>query len=302
MHATTQPRAYASAPTPVAGADPTALAFAFLTSLAGELSNGKVNLPSFPQVVFQVRKVFEDPDSSAEQLVRVIGAEPILATKILAISNSAAFVKSGRPITDLRNAVTRMGQQMLMSTVMAFALQELQKAPALKPIAGDLAKLWKHSVTVAAISQILSSRTKCNRDEVMFAGLVSSIGRLYILARSTGEPRLADNAAFMDMVADWHPSIGKSVLENWDFAESVSTAVGAQLEYDRAERHTPDLTDILVASVALAEVFKGPRPCKFTLSADITAFKSLALSLEDCEKVIAIADNEVQELQRALGF
>jgi HD-like signal output (HDOD) protein len=232
----------------------------------------------------------------------VIGAEPVLASKILASSNSAAFIKAGRPITDLRNAVTRLGQQQLMTTVMAFAMQELMKAPALKPIAGDLAKLWKNSVTVAAICQILSARTKVNRDEAMFAGLVSSIGQLYILARSTGEPRLADNAAFMDMVSDWHPSIGKSVLENWEFAESISNAVGAQLEYDRSEWHIADLTDILVASVELATAFKGPRPSKYSVPADICAFKSLALSSEECDKVIELADIEVKELQHALGF
>lgn len=304
MNASTSARSYASTATAsvLVARDQKALAFTFLTSLATEVSKGHVDLPSFPKVVYQVRKVFEDPDSSAEQLVRVIGAEPMLATKILAMSNSASFVKPGRPITDLRNAVTRLGQQTLMTTVMAFALQELQKAPALRPIAGDLAKLWKHSVTVAAISQILSSRTKVNRDEAMFAGLVSSIGQLYILARSAAEPRLAGNAGLMSMITDWHPSIGKSVLENWGFADSICAAVGAQLEYERTERHIPDLTDILVASVELAEVSKKPRPCQFALPAGIAAFKSLALELEDCKKVIEHADTEVQALLRALGF
>jgi hypothetical protein len=47
----------AAAPSPQSG---NALAFAFVQQLAAELSKGKVELPSFPDIALRIRKVLAD--------------------------------------------------------------------------------------------------------------------------------------------------------------------------------------------------------------------------------------------------
>jgi len=61
-------------------------------------------------------------------------------------------------------------------------------------------------------------------------------------------------SALSELVADWHPSIGKAVLENWGFVEEIVDAVANQSDYDRVSKHAPDLTDILIAAIGLAAV------------------------------------------------
>src|SRR5271169_5283575 len=51
------------------------IAFEFVRSLASELSNGHVDLPSFPEIALRVRRVLSDPDTSLEKVVRVVGSE-----------------------------------------------------------------------------------------------------------------------------------------------------------------------------------------------------------------------------------
>src|SRR5271154_2045967 len=97
-------------------------AFAFVQSLAAELSKGKVELPSFPDIALRVRKVLSDENVSQDMVVRVVGSEPALAARLMQISNSAALNFSGKPITELRTAISRMGFNMVRSAAIAFAI------------------------------------------------------------------------------------------------------------------------------------------------------------------------------------
>ncbi|HEY2145544.1 MAG TPA: HDOD domain-containing protein [Steroidobacteraceae bacterium] len=96
-----------------------AAALAFLKNLAAEVSQGTVDLPCFPDVVVRISHALADPNTTSDRIVTVVGAEPRLAARILQTANSAAFNSSGKPLTDLRSAITRLGQQMVQGTAMS---------------------------------------------------------------------------------------------------------------------------------------------------------------------------------------
>ena len=63
----------------------------------------------------------------------------------------------------------------------------------------------------------------------MLTGMMHGIGKLYVFTRATGHPELFANPAMLDeIINEWHPSIGKAILENWDFPEAMAQAVGEQ--------------------------------------------------------------------------
>src|SRR5687768_18402212 len=105
MPAMTNPSAAeeATSPSDVSGA------FAFVSELAAEVSKGKVELPSFPDVAVRVRKVLADEHVSNEQLARVVGSEAGLAARVFTLANSAALNRTGRPVSELKTAVNRIG-------------------------------------------------------------------------------------------------------------------------------------------------------------------------------------------------
>ena len=65
--------------------------FTLVQQLAKDLSKGDLELPSFPDIALRVRKALDDENATTDQIVQILGAEPVLAAKILAISNSAAL-------------------------------------------------------------------------------------------------------------------------------------------------------------------------------------------------------------------
>jgi len=124
------------APTSTALPDDTrGAALQFLGRLAAEVSSGTVDLPCFPDIVIRIRNALADPKTTTAHAVIIVGAEPRLAARLLQTANSAAFNQSGKPLTDLRTAITRLGHQLVQSAAMAFAVQQMKNEQSLRSIA-----------------------------------------------------------------------------------------------------------------------------------------------------------------------
>jgi HD-like signal output (HDOD) protein len=277
-------------------------AFAFVQALASELSRGKVDLPSFPDIALRVRKVLADEEVSQEQVVRVVGSEPALAARLMQIANSAALNFTGKPITDMRTAINRMGHNMVRSAAIAFAMSQLKKVDSLKGLEKPLDELWKSSAAVAAMSHAVAKRySKVNPDTGMLAGLLHGIGKLYILTRSSKHPALfAETSTYNQIVRDWHSPVAKALLENWDMAEEIVDAVSNYEDMERAHSGPVDLTDVLTVGNLLAAFKEHPESLEINMH-DVAACKRLQIDRARYEKLIDESETEIDALRQALG-
>ena len=277
-------------------------AFAFVQALASELSKGKVDLPSFPDIALRVRKVLADEEVSQEQVVRVVGSEPALAARLMQIANSAALNFTGKPINELRTAINRMGHNMVRSAAIAFAMSQLKKVDSLKGLEKPLDDLWKSSAAVAAMSHAVAKRySKINPDTGMLAGLLHGIGKLYILTRSSKHQALfADQAVYNQIVRDWHSPVAKALLENWDMAEEIVNAVSDYEDMEREHSGPVDLTDVLTVGNLLAAFKEHPESLEINMH-DVAACKRMQIDRASYEKLIDESESEIDALRQALG-
>ncbi len=276
--------------------------FAFVKALAAELSNGKVDLPSFPDIALRVRQVLSDEEVSQEKVVRVIGSEPMLAARLLQIANSAAINYSGRPITELRTAIARLGFNMVRSAAIAFAMSQLKKSDTLKGLEQPLDDLWQTSAAVAAMSYVVAKRfSRVNPDTAMLAGLLHGIGRLYILTRVTRYPGLlADQGVYSGIVREWHTPIAQALLENWEMAEEIITAVSNYEDLERKHAGPSDLTDVLTVSHLLSAFKDHPDTLELNMH-DVTACRRLQIDTSGYQQLIEESQHEIDALRDALG-
>jgi HD-like signal output (HDOD) protein len=277
-------------------------AFAFVQELAEELSQAKIELPSFPDVVARIRRALSDESVSIAAVSRMVSAEPALATRILTMANSAALNLSGRQVTDLRTAIARMGFNLVRSASISFAFEQLRHAESLKGLEGDLDNLWRRSVLMAAMCHVVARRhTQLNPDGALLAGLLHGVGKLYILTRAKRHPRLfADQSAYQEIVRDWHANIAKALLECWDLAPDIVEAVHMFENAQREPRGPVNFTDVLAVGNLLAAYQDDP----VLLEINVQALKPCArLKLEraDCEAILRASQEEIAELQAALG-
>jgi HD-like signal output (HDOD) protein len=278
------------------------VAFDFVRTLAAELSGGNVDLPSFPEIAVRVRRVLSDPKSSVDQVVRVVGSEPALSARLLRISNSASLNRSGRAVTDLRTAINRIGYNMVRSASISFSMAQIRKSNKLAGLEHHLNDLWHSSTLVAAFAYVLARNcTKVNPDEAMLTGMMHGIGKLYVLTRATDHPELfASDATLNEIIGDWHASIGKAILENWNFSESMAQAVGDQTDFSRTEDGLPDLSDVIAVSILMSSHMADAPGLEAALQ-DLGAAKRLGLNEAKTSVVMRESAAEVSALSQALG-
>jgi HD-like signal output (HDOD) protein len=278
-----------------------AAALAFLQKLATEVSEGSIDLPCFPDVVIRISTALADPNTTAEHVVTIVGAEPRLAARILQTANSAAFNTSGKPLADLRSAITRLGHQMVHGTAMSYAMQQMKNEASLRSILQPMTLLWNKSIAVASICRIVAQRTKVNADEAFLTGLLHGIGNLYIMARAaTQASGLGSQHSWLDLLAGWQASIGKAVLESWGFAEEMCEAVGEQADHERRWKHQAALSDVLIASLVLADALTTPARAA-AATEGINAFLTVAVKAGDCGAILVEAEKQISLVHAALA-
>jgi HD-like signal output (HDOD) protein len=280
---------------------PSNVAFDFIRSLAEELSQGHIDLPSFPEIALQIRRVLSDPNTTAEQVVRVVGSEPALAARLLRIANSASMNRSGKTVTDLRTAIARIGHNMVRSASISFSMNQIRKANKLESLAPYLNDLWERSTYVAAYAYVLARTcTRVNPDEAMLTGMMHGLGKLYILTRATHHPQLfASQDALNEIINDWHTSIGKAILENWKFSDAMARAVG-QEDFARSEPGEPDLTDVIGVAILMVSYGTDIAGLELALQ-ELAAAQRLGMDQSKTLSVMQDSAAEVTALSQALA-
>ncbi|MGI9203527.1 MAG: HDOD domain-containing protein [Woeseiaceae bacterium] len=217
----------------------------FVQQLAGDLNKGDLELPMFPDSVIRIQQAFQVEEVNIDEVIRIIGSDPALAARVLELSNSAA-IRGASEISDVRHAVIRMGNKLVQSSVVAFAIRQAERNEGLSQDARKALKnIWEESVELAARCYVIAKKyTKLNADEALLTGLLSVLGRLYIFLKSQDYGAM-EYSELEEILADWHPSISKAIAESWDMSEELVNALESQLDTDPPVQESATLTEVL---------------------------------------------------------
>jgi HD-like signal output (HDOD) protein len=278
-------------------------AFEFVQSLAAELSRGRVDLPTSPDVARQLQEALDADDLSNTFVTRVIGADGGLAASVFALANGKAGARGARPLTDLKLAVTRVGSDNVRSAALPYVMEKIRSAQAHAHLGADLARLWDRSTLVAAISRALAERTNAAPPDVaLLAGLLHNVGAVYLLSRADNHLSLFRNPATRDVLMhDWQAPIGKAIAQNWGLPDAIADAIGDQDQLDRHDAGPRDLTDVLCVAVRSASFFEQPEELEIALGS-LPLFRRLGLDRSALRDVMVEAAQHTASLRSALAL
>lgn len=284
----------------VAAAEPSGK-FELVQILAEDLSKGGLELPSFPDIVIRIRQALANENVTADQIVQIIGADPVLAARILMISNSAALRPAADPITDLRMAVNRIGHNMIRNTAVSHGVAVSKEGYALREAQICLDRLWDECAHVASLCFVLAKkRTRLNPDEALLIGLIHGIGKLYILKRAESHPELFDNEGeLFQIMDDWHAAIGSSIVETWGFEKHVAASIADYCDFDREHEDGADYTDVLTMAHIFSQ-FVRSESMEVQLE-NVAASRKLSIGTADLMPILDESEEQIQSLRRALG-
>jgi putative nucleotidyltransferase with HDIG domain len=202
------------------------------------------SMPAFPMTIQKVTKLLSQEDYAVADLVNLIKYDQAITANILKMSN-AAYFGSRHKIKSIQEAVLYLGQQNLLRVVQTAGVSRFYR----KVSGGYVSKaqeLWKHSVAVAMMSQILSQKVfRCDDSVLYTAALLHDIGKVflgeYVQESFTKIENLVTNQGYSFLEAENevlgidHAGLGGMIAEHWHFPPEIRDAI--------AYHHRPDLLD-----------------------------------------------------------
>lgn len=201
------------------------------------------DLPALPQVTFQVIKMADDPNSTAQDINAVITKDQSLTAKVLRLANSA-FYGFPRRISTVTEATILLGFNTIKSIVMAASVSEVMTRE-VSGYALASGELWRHSQAAAIAARLLARRAKYPNPDVAYTGaLLHDIGKVVLnsylkdsyreVVSLIEEGVLSFPDAEREVLGFTHAEIGARVAENWNLPEELVESI--------AYHHSPELS------------------------------------------------------------
>jgi HD-like signal output (HDOD) protein len=202
-----------------------------------------VRIPPLPGTVVKLLEILQKADCDLGELQRVIELDPVLAGKLLRLSNGS-FFGLGKEVTSLRQALIILGLRTVRSTALAFAVAgALPKSSGMK----DFERCWRRVMTSAMAGKMIAESLGADHDEAFTAGLLQEVGGLMLAASMPDRYEAvferagqAAGGSFRDIEREItghdHAEFGAGMLQRWGLPELLVDAVRRHHDEDAVRR------------------------------------------------------------------
>lgn len=211
------------------------------------------DLPALPEVVNDIMKLTEDPDSTVQDIERVIMKDQSLTTRILRLANSA-YYGYPRRISTISEASVLLGFQAIRSITLTASVNGLL----MKEVHGyglEENQLWRQSQSSAIISRYIAKKLRFAKvDQAYVAGLLRDIGKVivsyYLTEHFKQIMSIVENEGISFLEAEekvlgfHHGQVGAEVAKKWSLPEELVEAIAYHHSPEQASIN-PKLTSII---------------------------------------------------------
>lgn len=219
-------------------------------------------MPSLSTTVTKVLEVCNRPDTSPNDLNRVISLDPVLTGQVLKLINSAYYSLPNQ-IGSLPRAIIMLGlntiKNLALSAAVLSSMGREDSFPAL-----EMDAFWTHSLGVGVTAKALAARrgvVRQQREEYFVAGLLHDLGKIPLNVCFPQDYRevlgvaaaghLALHRAEARVLGLDHCQVGRLIGEKWQ----LNSGLVELLAGHHPEENGVEQADSLVGLVALADAY-----------------------------------------------
>lgn len=231
------------------------------------LREGELELPPMPATAAEVMNLCQQEDTDAAKLSSVIHGDPSIASNVLRVANSAAYVGQV-PCASLQQAVSRLGMQAI--TEIALAVSVRSRLFANVDCAEMLKSLWQHSVLAGFFTKEIARMRRRNVEIAFLCGLLHDVGKALLLNNlDQGQGSSAPPVSATDLyqaVHDHHIAAGVLLAEQWCLPDQVKEAIACHHDVLAATSFA-DMSMMVCLADQLSHV-TAPNPLADSVSED----------------------------------
>lgn len=276
-----------------------------------ELVDNASNLISLPEISLRVNELANDPNSTAEDMGKVISQDPALVVRMLKIANSAYYGLS-KEVDTITRAIAILGTNKIRDLVISTSASQ-----AFDGIPNNLITMqdfWHHSLYCGLLAQILAKKSKKAHEESIFiAGLLHDIGQLLmfnqlpeksheaILLLMEGSEEMETYEAERHVFGFDHTQVGAELIKSWNLAPVLKECVEFHHEPQKAKDFPAEAALINIANaVAVMADFDSMSEEDEIPKIDPKSWEMTGLSKADLPEAIKKAQEEITEIESVL--
>jgi putative nucleotidyltransferase with HDIG domain len=206
------------------------------------ISDNRLQLPSMPLVALKCLDVLRDPNVTFADVARVIEQDPVIATRVMRVVNSAAYSRRDA-VRTLEQATSQIGVKPMRILLVEVAACQVftSRSPGIRQ---KFKLIWEHCLAVGMLARDLAERLKSRvePDVAYLGGLLHDIGKPIIgallleaerkLIEELDVPWMTETL-WQKTVAESHRNIGAAVAVAWRLPPEVAEAIQSCSVYDR---------------------------------------------------------------------
>ena len=213
------------------------------------LESDNLLVPAMPVIAVQCMRLLEDPNQTFKKVGEVVGKDPVLASRVLRLANSAAF-PSKSPAKTLEQAIPRMGTEGLKMALVHYSMYQAFSSRDAR-IQSAFRGIWEHSLAVALIAKEVVGRlddggkgAAVDAGVAYLAGLLHDVGKPVVAALLLEAEKLhsvnksnipwINHNVWKQVVDRSHRNIGVALSRRWQLPAEISSAVELCGGYDSA--------------------------------------------------------------------
>lgn len=269
------------------------------------LMQNQLKLPALPEVTRKVGQIIVDEELNADRIASLVATDASVATRFLKLANSALY-RGMEPISQLPDAIIRLGTDATRHLILAFALQDQHQRPNAPWIRKRQMRSWKESIQLAAICCVLAKKcTKIPPEEALLAGLLHNIGELPLLQFADAYPELANDPDYLDQILqEARGQAGALILHRWNLPLPLVTAVQhADTWFYEPNDKEATLADILILARLHSMTLDKRSPATPTIS-QVPSYGKIApgpLTSQQRLEILEDARDQIIEIRTLLN-
>jgi putative nucleotidyltransferase with HDIG domain len=216
-----------------------------LTSIIRKrLDSDALVVPSMPAIALQCMRLLDDPNQTFKQVSELAGKDPVLASRVLRLANSAAFPGKTPAIT-LENAISRMGTEGLKLALVHYSMFQAFSSRD-ERIQAAFRGIWEHSLAVALIAKeiagLLEAPNVVDPGAAYVAGLLHDVGKPVVAGLLLEAEKLMSlqkssvpwisHTVWKRVVDGSHRSVGVALAQHWKLPAEIGSAIEKCQSYD----------------------------------------------------------------------
>lgn len=230
--------------------------------LLDQLYRGALKLPELPDVALKVRQAVDQEEADATAVARIVQGSPSISARLVQVSNSPLYRGHG-PVSDIKEAVVRLGLQTSKQLAISLGLGELF-ADSSAEAAALRRSLWQHSVETAVTAWSLGrSQRLMSAEKALLGGLMHDLGAIPVFD-ALAQQHLLDlpEDEINALVGRLRGVIGSAILSYWGFDdELVATAAEAE-HWFREGADKADCCDLVQIAQLHLSLEQGLQPAE----------------------------------------